>query len=125
MQKTNQVSEGMNSSIEINRKEKRVNISINKKKVNLNFVEFISLNQRVQTGLTQINMGKWDKPFICLYHRSFNFSIDVKKYKDLANEMNAIATLVMILNESEGPIYEKSSYENGPRTLSTNWFHPR
>ena len=125
MQKTNQVTEAMNISIEINRKEKRVNISINKKKIDLNFVEFISLNQRVQTGLTQINMGKWDKPFICLYHRSFNFSIDVKKFEDLANEMNAIATLAIILNESEGPIYENSSYENGLRTLSTNWFFPK
>ena len=115
----------MNFSIEINRSEKEVNISINKKKIGLNFVEFISLNERVQTGLIQINMGKWNKPFICVYHRSFNFSIDVKQYEELANEMNAIATFVIILNESDGPIYENSNYANGLRTLSTNWFHPR
>ena len=125
MQKTNQVSKKMNFSIEINRKEKKVNISINNKKVDLNFVEFISFNERVQTGLTQINIGKWNKPFICVYHRSFNFSIDLKQYEELASEMNAIATLVIILNESDGPIYENNNYANRQRTLSTNWFQPR
>lgn len=91
----------------------------------MNFVEFISLNERVQTGLTQIKLGRWNKPFICVYHRFFNISIDVEQYEELANEMNSISTLVIILNESDGPTYENSNYANGLRTLSTNWFHPR
>ena len=125
MQKTNRVSKGLNFSIAINPKEKKVNISINKKIIDLNLVEFISLNQRVQEGLTQINIGKWDKPFICVYHRSYNFSIDITQYEELANEMNTIAGLVTILNESDGPFYENNNYANGLRTLSINWFHPR
>ncbi len=72
MQKTNRVSKGLNFSIDINPKDKKVNISKNKKKVDLNLVEFISLNQRVQEGLTQINIGRWNKPFICVYYRSYN-----------------------------------------------------
>ena len=125
MQKTNRVSKGLNFSVGINRKEKIVNILINKKKVDLNFVEFIALNERVQEGLTQINIGRWNKPFICVYHRSYNFSIDITQYEELANEMNSIAGLVTILNESDGPFYENNNYANGLRTLSINWFHPR
>ncbi len=125
MQKTNRVSKGLNFSIAINPKGKKVNISINKKIIDLNLVEFISLNQRVQEGLTQINIGKWDKPFICVYHRSYNFSIDITQYEELANEMNTIAGLVTILNESDGPFYGNNNYVNGLRTLSINWFHPR
>ena len=87
--------------------------------------EFISLNERVQEGLTQINIGRWNKPFICVYHRSNKFSIDITQYEELANEMNSIAGLVTILNESDGPFYENNNYANGLRTLSINWFHPR
>ena len=103
---------------------KIVNILINKKKVDLNFVEFISLNERVQEGLTQVNIGRWNKPFICVYHRSNNFSIDATQYEELANEMNTIAGLVTILNESDGPFYGNNNV-NGLRTLSINWFQPR
>ena len=110
-------------SIHFSTEEKSVRLSFENSKISLTFVEFISLNEKVQTGLGQINTGKWVDPYVCLYHRSFSFSIDLKQYEDFANEMDAIASTVTILTESEGSMHKKDNDVNGHRTLSTDWFY--
>ena len=110
-------------SIHFSTEEKSVRLSFENSKISLTFVEFISLNEKVQTGLSQINTGKWVNPYVCLYHRSFSFSIDLKQYKEFANEMDAIASTVTILTESEGSMHKTDNGVNGRRTLSTDWFY--
>lgn len=110
-------------SIHFSTEEKSVRLSFENSKISLKFVEFISLNEKVQTGLGQINTGKWVNPYVCLYHRSFSFSIDLKQYEEFANEMDAIATTVTILTESEGSVHEKDNDVEGRRTLGTDWFY--
>ena len=110
-------------SIHFSTEEKSVRLSFENSKISLKFVEFISLNEKVQTGLSQINTGKWVNPYVCLYHRSFSFSIDLNQYEEFANEMDAIASTVTILTESEGSIHKKDNDVDGRRTLGTDWFY--
>ena len=110
-------------SIHFSTEEKSVRLSFENSKISLKFVEFISLNEKVQTGLGQINTGKWVNPYVCLYHRSFSFSIDLKQYEEFANEMDAIASTVTILTESEGSVHKKDNDVDGRRTLGTDWFY--
>ena len=111
-------------SIHFSTDEKSVRLSFENSKISLTFVEFISLNEKVQAGLGQISTGKWVNPYVCLYHRSFSFSIDLKQYEEFANEMDAIASTVTILTESEGSVHNKKENDvNGHRTLSTDWFY--
>ena len=110
-------------SIHFSREEKSVRLSFMNSKISLTFVEFISLNEKVQVGLAQINTGKWVNPYVCLCHRSFSFSIDLRQYEEFANEMDAIASTVTILTESEGSMHKKDNYVNEHRGLSTDWFY--